>query len=166
VSGDDDMKEPSSPVCSADEADAAYMGYASREEIIAFLNVLLEAERAGARVTLGTTLEARDADVRALAMSIHRDEVHWCGVLFAAIKRLEGEPSLGTGAFYEKATAIADLSSRFAFLNRGQEWVVRQLREMLPKIRDDKLHRDLNTMLNAHERNIGKVTASGFANAS
>ena len=165
MNGGDDMKEPSSPVCSANEADAAYMGYASREEIVAFLNLLLEAERAGARVTLGTTLEAADAEVRALAMSIHRDEVRWCGVLFAAIRRLEGEPSPGTGAFYEKATAIADLSSRLTFLNRGQEWVVRKLREMLPKIRDEKLHRDLKNMLNAHERNIEKVARSGLAKA-
>jgi hypothetical protein len=139
------------------------MGYASREEIVAFLSALLEAERAGARVALGTTLEARAPEVRALAMSIHRDEVHWCSVLFAAIKRLEGEPSLDTGAFYEKAMAIADLSSRLALLNRGQAWVVGKLREMLPKIRDEKLHRALREMLNAHERNIEKVARSGFA---
>jgi|GEM_PF-62795 len=123
---------------------------------------LLEGERAGARVTLGTTLEAHDADIRALAMSIHRDEAHWCGVLFAAIKRLGGEPSSGTGAFYDKAMAIGDLASRLAFLNRGQAWVVRSLREMLPKVKDEALYRDLDAMLKAHERNIEKVARSGF----
>jgi len=162
VNGDDEIREPSSPVCSANEAGDSYMGYASPKEIVALLNVLLEGERAGARVTLGTTLEAHDADIRALAMSIHRDEAHWCGVLFAAIKRLGGEPSSGTGAFYDKAMAIGDLASRLAFLNRGQAWVVRSLREMLPKVKDEALYRDLDAMLKAHERNIEKVARSGF----
>lgn len=162
MNGDDEIGESSSPVCSANEADAAYMGYARSEEIVAFLNVLLEAERAGARVTLGTTLEAHDADMRALAMSIHRDEARWCGVLSAAIKRLGGEPSPDTGAFYDKAMAIGDLSSRLAFLNRGQQWVARKLAEMLPKVKDEALYADLDAMLKAHERNIDRAARSGF----
>ena len=35
--------EPASPACLAHEADDAYMGYASKDEIAAFLNELLEA---------------------------------------------------------------------------------------------------------------------------
>jgi hypothetical protein len=42
--------EPASPACLAHEADDTYMGYASRDEIAAFLNELLEAERAGTGV--------------------------------------------------------------------------------------------------------------------
>ena len=33
-------------------------------------------------------------------------------------------------------------------------WVVRKLRELLPRVRDDALHRTLLEMLAAHERNI------------
>jgi len=40
-------KEFASPACSADEADDAYMGFASRAEITAFLTELAEAERSG-----------------------------------------------------------------------------------------------------------------------
>jgi nitronate monooxygenase len=138
------------------------MGNASREEIVDFLNVLLEAERAGARVMLMTTVESAEPELRALAASIHHDEARWCGVLFAAIKRLDGEPSLGTGAFYEKAMAIVDLRMRLALLNRGQEWVAGKLREMLPKIKDEELYGRLSEMLGAHERNIEKVARSGF----
>ena len=43
--------EPSSPACSMHEADDAYMGYAGRKELTAILTELLEAERAGVRVT-------------------------------------------------------------------------------------------------------------------
>ena len=162
VKGDDDMKDSSSPVCSAKDADDAYMGYASREEIVEFLNVLLEAERAGARVTLSTTIEAAEPELRALAKSIHQDEAHWCGVLFGAVRRLGGVPSLRTGAFHDKAMAIVDLRMRLAFLNRGQEWVVHKLREMLPKVKDEELYGKLNEMLTAHERNIERVAGSGL----
>jgi hypothetical protein len=165
VKGDDELKESSSPVCSATEADDAYMGYASREEIVEFLNVLLEAERAGARVMLMTTVESAEPELRALAAAIHHDEARWCGVLFGAVRRAGGVPSLRTGAFYEKAMAIVDLRMRLAFLNRGQAWVVGKLREMLPKVKDEELYGKLNEMLIAHERNIEKVASSGLANS-
>ena len=58
------------------------------------------------------------------------------------------------GALYDKAMAIADLSERVAFLNRGQGWVVRKLREILPRVRDDRLHADFAEMLQSHEANI------------
>ena len=65
--------------------------------------------------------------------------------------------STKVGAFREKALAIEALPERIAFLNRGQGWVVRKLREMLPRIRDDALHRDLGEMLAAHEANIARA---------
>ena len=42
-----DPKDTASPACSAHEADDAYMGFASRAEIAAFLNELAAAEQAG-----------------------------------------------------------------------------------------------------------------------
>lgn len=164
MKSDDDVTGTSSPVCYADGADAAYMGYASREELVEWLNMLLEAERAGARVTLSTTIEASDPELKALAKSIHHDEARWCGVLFGAVRRLGGMPSLRTGAFYDKAMAIADLRSRLDFINRGQAWVVRKLRKVLPKVKDEALYAELSEMLKAHERNIEKVARSPLAN--
>jgi hypothetical protein len=163
MSGNDGINEPSSPACSANEADAAYMGYASRDEIVAFLNLLLEAERAGARVTLKTAVEAMEPQVRELAGLIHRDEAHWCAVLFDALARLEAKPSHRVGEFYDKAMAITDVPLRLSFLNKGQGWVVKKLREMLPKVRDEELYRDLDTMLQSHVRNIDRVEHSGLA---
>jgi hypothetical protein len=63
------------------------------------------------------------------------------------------------GGFYEKAMAIADVRARLAFVNRGQGWVVRKLREMLPRVRDDSLHGVLREMLAAHETNIASAKA-------
>ena len=46
--------------------------------------------------------------------------------------------------------AISDMAERLAFLNRGQAWVVRKLEGLLPKVRDDALHADLDAMLKSH----------------
>jgi nitronate monooxygenase len=157
------VAESSSPACFAHEAGDAYMGYASREELVGFLNNLLEAERAGARVTLRILLETEDPRIKTLVAAIHRDEAKWCGSLMKAIRALNAEPSTQTGAFYDKAMAIGDPPERLAFLNRGQGWVARKLREMLSKIRDENIHKDLADMLAAHERNIGLVETRGLA---
>lgn len=156
---DEPALEFSSPACSAKQADDSYMGYASQKDILAILNTLLEAERAGARVTLRTSLEQSAPEARDIVLAIHRDEAHWCAVLLKHIQRLGGEPSPHTGEFYGKAMAIADTQSRLAFLIRGQSWVVRKLHETLPTIRDDALYRDLDAMAKSHEQNIEKVLA-------
>jgi hypothetical protein len=136
------------------EADDAYMGYAGKAELAAFLNELLEAERAGARVTLKSAREAGVGRIAELVRAIHRDEERWCAMLIRHLNALGETPSVKVGAFYEKAMAIADLGDRAAFLNRGQGWVVRKLREILPRVRDDRLHADFAEMLQSHEANI------------
>jgi nitronate monooxygenase len=108
-------------------------------ELVALLDELLEAERAGARVTLESVRTAADAPTAALLM---------------AIKAAGKVPSTKVGAFYGKAMAIADLGERIVFLNRGQGWVVRKLRDMLTRVGDDSLRADLTEMLRSHEDNI------------
>jgi len=152
--------EPSSPVCYAHDADPAYMGYATRDELLAFLNEMLEAERAGARVALRSALDAQDEKLRGLLHDLHRDEAHWCALCLKWIGRLGGEASTDIGDFYEKAMAIPALADRAMFINRGQGWVVRKLRDMLPKVRDDTLYADLKAMLVSHEANIERTNAA------
>ena len=146
--------EPSSPACLAHEANDAYMGFAAREEIASFLNELLEAERAGTGVALQSGPLADGTPYAGLLSDIHRDEARWCAMLLKQLKALDEPASPRVGAFQEKALAIPELPARIAFLNRGQAWVVRKLREMLPKVRDEGLYRDLATMLKSHEVNI------------
>lgn len=151
---DDDPVEVSSPACSMHEADDAYMGYADKDELVAFLNELLEAEHAGARVTLESARAAGSGPIAELLRGIQHDEAHWCGMLVGHIRAAGAAPTAKIGAFYGKAMAIADLGERIAFLNRGQGWVVRKLRDMLPRVRLDQLHADLARMLRSHETNI------------
>lgn len=160
-----DPDEPSSPACLAHEADDAYMGFATRAEIAAFLNELLEAERAGTGVALKSAAAAGGTPYGGLLRDIHHDEARWCAMLLKQLKVL-GEPaSPRIGAFQDKALAIEGLAERIAFLNRGQGWVVRKLKEMLPKVRDDALHRDLKDMLKAHEANISRANEALAAGA-
>jgi hypothetical protein len=109
-----DAKEPSSPACLAHEADDAYMGFAGRDELAAFLNELLEISQ----------------------------DARWRAMLLRHLEGLEGP---------------AVPAECIALLNRGQGWVVPMLTEMLPRVRDDALHRDLAEMLRAQEVNIERA---------
>ncbi len=155
----DEENGSASPVCYARESDDAYAGFAARDELIAFCNLLLEAERAGARITVRMWVESSDASRRDLLRSVQRDESGFCAMLRKWILHLGGEASDRTGDFYGKCLAIADADERLTFLNRGQGWVVRKIREMLPKIRDDAMHADLKNMLEVHEANIASADA-------
>lgn len=151
--------EVSSPVCYADELDAAYREAGDRDALQAALNELLEAERAGARITLRSAAETDDPALQRLVTDIHRDEVRWCGVLIDAIQSLPATPSTRTGAFYERAMAVPDLDARLALLNRGQGWVVRKLQALLPRLGDTHIHGELTAMLMSHQQNIARVNA-------
>lgn len=156
-SNDDAGFEVSSPACSMHEADDAYMGYAGKEELTAFLNELLQAVRACARVTLESAGAAGDGPIAGLLQTIQRDEARWWTMLIRRIGALGETPSLKVGAFYDKAMALADLGERIAFLKRDQSWIARKLREMLPRVRDSQLGADLTEMLRSHEANIALV---------
>jgi len=134
------------------------MEAAGREQLLAALNELLEAERAGARVMLHTAREVDEA-LRPLARDIQHDEAHWCDVLGHAIQALQGTASRHTGAFYEKAMAIGEARARLALVNRGQDWVVRRLDALLPLVTDATLREPLEAMREAHRRNIQRVAA-------
>lgn len=134
----------------------------NRDELLGFLNIMLEAERAGAKALLHVSKNADRKDASDLAKAVHLDEAKWCALLTKAIRELNGEPSGKTGAFYEKVMEVPDLGGRLALVNRGQEWVVRKLRDAIPRIADPRLAGDLKVMLTSHEDNIATVARSGL----
>ena len=129
----------------------------ARAELLAALNELLEAERAGARVAMETGREIHSQELAALVADVHKDEVHWCGMLMRTIKSLGATPSSATGAFHGKAMAIPDVDDRLKFLNRGQAWVVRKLEALIPRLDVPQARADLEAMLQAHRQNIERV---------
>jgi hypothetical protein len=131
----------------------------ARDDLLAALNELLEAERAGARVAMESARDLPPSEVASLVQDIHKDEVHWCGMLMRTITALQARPSSLTGAFHGKAMAIPDLEERLLFLNRGQAWVVRKLQALIPRIAEAAIRSDLELMLQAHHANIQRVEA-------
>lgn len=130
------------------------MTQASRDELVSELNVLLEAERAGARVGASLVADAKGGGFEGLAQTIHDDEVRWSRALFEALRALGAEPSDKVGDFYERAMAIDGFEARLAFTNRGQGWVARKLRELIPRVDEPRLRDTLQAMLDAHVVNI------------
>jgi hypothetical protein len=157
-----DAAEPpatySSPPCFMHELDDVSLGYIGRDELLALLNELLEAERAGAKVVGRLSTAAPDPAMVALLRGIAHDEGVFCAMLSRQIVHLGGTPSHVTGAFHDKVMALPDLHAQLDLLNRGQGWVVRKLRDALPRIRDDALRQELRNMLVVHERNIQACT--------
>lgn len=135
------------------------MSYANTTELIAALNLLLEAERAGARFARATRRASDDPAQAAFFKDLEKDEAHWCGVLKSAVERLGGVASDQCGPFFEKAMAIPDRISRLEFLNRGQSWVVRKLKEMMPFVQDEALLTSLGDMERNHLHNIAVTEA-------
>jgi 5,10-methenyltetrahydrofolate synthetase len=147
-----------SPACAAHEIAPGYFGTVppmSAEEVIGLLNVLLEAERAGAKV-LAAFLEEYERDTpawRQLA-AIQRDEAKNCVILIDLIQRLGGTPSAATGDFLGKALAVEGRAARLQFLNRGQGWVARKIAEALPNVKEDFVRGALAAMHDSHLLNI------------
>src|ERR1039458_4534373 len=113
-----------------------------------------EAEGTGAGDTLESAHAAGSGSIAEVMRTIQQDEAHWCAMLARHIKALGAIPSSTVGALYGKAMAIQYLREHIIFLNRGQGWVVRKLREMLPRVRDNRLYADVSEMLRSHEANI------------
>jgi nitronate monooxygenase len=132
---------------------------ANRETLLKALNELLEAERAGVQVTLLTAAHVAE-NAQELIYAIHSDEARWCRMLVKAIHRLRGAASQTTGPFYARAMAIRDPQARLEFLNRGQRWVIRRLRELLPTVSDTTLRVELTGMLASHEANVERMQSA------
>jgi hypothetical protein len=161
AASDADIVEVSSPVCYAGEVTDAYMNYLDRSGLITELNLLLEAERAGAKVAAQLAIDAARPELKALAETIRKDEVRWCQMLIGVLQTLEATPSQAIGGFYEQASGIADVEARFAFLNRGQAWIISRLKTLVRRVRADQLRGNLLAMLAAHDHNSA-LTASAL----
>ena len=117
------------------------------------LQDLLSAERAGARVASESLQQCDDPKIQALLEQIRQGEVESCKLVLNCLKHLGIEPNRETGAFYGKAMAIESLEERLPFVDKGQQWVIRKLREYLPGCEDELIRGELEKMLHIHEVN-------------
>ncbi len=117
------------------------------------LQDLLSAERAGAKVAGDSLQQCNDPAQRHLLEQIRQGEVDSCKLVLNCLKHKGLEPNREIGAFYDKAMAIESLEERIPFIDRGQQWVIRKLREYLPGCDDPFIRGELEKMLNIHEVN-------------
>lgn len=134
---DDPDNEPSSPACSMHEADAAYMGYAGTGELIACLNELLAAVRSGEPLTVEDAAAASDLLARHLV-------------------------KLGAPPSPTDALGLVGSTGRGEDPGSARNRVMRMVCEMLPRVRDETLHADLDKVLRWHEA-VGDIDRSGPA---
>jgi len=107
----------------------------SRAEQVAFLNRMLEAERAGASALLHLLEEhPRRGEAWTALRRVHADEAHNCGRLGAEIRRLGAGYSHATGDFLGKLLAVEGPRARVEFLAKGLRWAVKRFDEAAPRL--------------------------------
>lgn len=107
----------------------------SAAEQVAFLNRMLEAERAGANALLNLLEEhPRRGEAWTLLRRIHADEARNCGLLGGEIKRLGADYSHATGDFLGKLLAVEGPRARVEFLAKGLRWAVKRFDEAAPRL--------------------------------
>ncbi|WP_207882927.1 DUF892 family protein [Pseudomonas sp. 30_B] len=124
-------------------------------DLIDWLQTLMRAERAGARVMLDSLRQTDEPAVRQRLEHLHQGEAESCRRLRTCLERLGARPDSGIGDFHASAMAIDDLALRFDFIGRGQRWVARQIRQRLPEIEAPWLREELLAVLRLHEEGEG-----------
>jgi hypothetical protein len=153
---DDEIRRYASPVCYAHEFEINPL---QNSETVAFLNGLLEGERAGAQGLTAMSKTCTDAALKQLLLDVARDEGRYCVMLRSHLQRFGGTPTDVTGVFYQKLMAREGLAAQLKLLDRGQSAVVRMIDETLPRIADAALRDALTEMREVHVRNIARCAA-------
>jgi nitronate monooxygenase len=121
------------------------------------LNMLLEAERAGAKLLAAYLDELPPGTGRWIGLhAIQRDEAHNCAVLIHLLLDADVEPTMAVGEFYRKGLAIHGWRERLEFLNRGQAWVANRIAAALPRISQLGARTVLQSMHESHLNNIAR----------
>ena len=158
IQAEQPVRAYSSPACYAHEIAPDYFGALPTmpaNELIALLNVLLEAERAGAQVLAAFLNEyERETPAWRQLSAVQRDEAKNCAILMDLIRRMHATPSAVTGDFLGKALAVNGRVARLQFLNRGQAWVARKISEALPYLEKSFVRDALFAMQESHLLNI------------
>lgn len=130
---------------------------AEQSDTVAFLNLLLECERAGAKaLRFFQTQEPPTALAKALP-ELTRDEARYCAGLTQHITRLGGTPSRRTGDFLETIRAAEGWTRRLDLLVRGQRWVAKRISERMTSIEDAELAAFLTEMQTTHLVNVAEA---------
>ncbi|HET7364475.1 MAG TPA: DUF6306 domain-containing protein [Burkholderiales bacterium] len=122
-------------------------------ELVAFLNRMLEAERAGARALVVFMDDwPRHGPEWQTLRKVHEDEAHNCALIGEQLKRRGRDYSHATGEFYGKAVAVTGARERIGFLVKGLRWAIREFEQALPGIGDPAVKQLFQGMRERHSR--------------
>jgi nitronate monooxygenase len=129
------------------------------EEYGAFLNQLLEAERAGAKLLSAYLDELpQDSAKWKSIRAVQLDEARNCAVLIHLLLEAEVRPTPAVGDFYGRGMAIHGWRDRLQFLNRGQAWVAKRLLGAMSHV-PEVARKPLQDMYDSHVDNIRRCEA-------
>lgn len=138
---------------------AAWVPPMSAPEYGAFLNALLEAERAGAKLLAAYLDELPPGCPEwTLVRSVQRDEARNCAILIHLLLEAEATPTPAVGSFYDRGLAVEGWQERLRFLNRGQAWVARRLAGAIAQA-PQSARATLQAMHDSHVDNIQRCEA-------
>jgi nitronate monooxygenase len=127
----------------------------SLEQYGRLLNLLLECERAGAKLLSAYCDELpAGSELHARLSLVQRDEARNCSVLIHLILEAGLQPGTEVGSFYKKGLQIRGWPERMAFLNRGQQWVAERIAAELPGLPGFLGKKPLQAMYDSHLANI------------
>jgi nitronate monooxygenase len=137
-------------------AEPAAAGAMSLEEYGRLLNLLLECERAGAKLIAAYCDELpAESEFHARLSGVQRDEARNCAVLIHLLLEAGIEPTTQVGSFYRKGLGVRSWRERLRFLNRGQHWVADRIAAELPRMARLSGTKALQAMYDSHLANIG-----------
>ena len=120
------------------------------------LNLLLECERAGAKLLAAYCDELpAESEFHARLSAVQRDEARNCAVLIHLLLETGIEPTTQVGSFYRRGLEVRGWQERLAFLNRGQQWVAERIAAELPRIANRAGREALQAMYDSHLANVG-----------
>ena len=135
----------------------------TEDELGAFLNRMLESERAGAKALVVFLDDyPRDGETRKILRRVHEEEAHNCALIGDQLKKQGREYSHATGEFYAKAIAVQGRRARLEFLARGLRWAVKRFDEALPRL-DPEAKVLFTRMRESHLRSIEICAAAAPA---
>lgn len=121
-------------------------------EIVAKLNELLEAERAGVEAL--AALKRAHPEYEANFEAVMKDEAWSCAGLHRAIESLSSAPTSATGDFASRVMALEGLVERLNLLSRGQRWVIRRIDTLLEEVLSAETRQFLVEMTKVHQKNV------------
>lgn len=160
---EDESPHCASPPCFMHELDPSYLGFLSREEILALLNELLEDVRA--ETYLMHDIESLDSHrgMSALFRELRTDQARFNVMLIRHIERLGGTPSEKTGEIGARSADNLPIERQLNEFNARQRVLYAKLEAARTRIYQDDLREDLDGMLDSRKQLIQRC--AGVARA-